>query len=166
MFLQNFNYTRYPFVQNAETFNAKLFFYSLQHNIHYTKMWKILFQVCKKMSFHLNCRFFNLHQSKLWSKHTYKNWRICDHFSISLSFFHGGMWWRKHLALMRSWIQTWWRLHQHKCSGLSFYFLSQKAQVDTMFIKSKYKWSFRIFLIIRNEINYTKKIVSPLHKSK
>jgi hypothetical protein len=79
MFLQKFNCIRYPFVQNVETFNAKLFFYSLQHNRHYTKLWKILFQVCKKMNFLLNCQLFYLHQSKLWGKHTYKNSRICKH---------------------------------------------------------------------------------------
>jgi hypothetical protein len=74
--------------------------------IHFnTKMQKILFQVCKRMNFLLNCRFFYLHQSKLWGKHIHKNSRMM--FFISLSFFHGGTRWRKHLALMQSWNQTW-----------------------------------------------------------
>jgi len=45
-----------------------------------TKMQKILFQMCKRMNFLLNCQFFYLHPSKLWGKHIYKNSRICKHY--------------------------------------------------------------------------------------
>ncbi len=75
----------------------------MQNNsiIHFnTKMQKILFQVCKRMNFLLNCQFFictnpNYEANTFIKIQEYGN-------IIFVSFFHGETRWRKHLALMQS----------------------------------------------------------------
>lgn len=129
-------------------------------------MQKILFKVCKRMNFRLNCQFFYLHQSKLWGKHTYKNSRIHQH----------------HIFIIFPWCNM---VETTSCTNAimnSNMVCNNDVCINTSvhvwvftFYHKKPKWTQclsspntkkRIFLIIRNEINYTKTIVSPSHISK
>jgi hypothetical protein len=145
---------------------CKMWKHLMQNNsiIHFnTKMQKILFQVCKRMNFLLNCRFFYLHQSKLWGKHIHKNSRICKtsylyHFSMvektscTNAIMKLNMVCNNDVCINTS-VQVW---------VFTFY---HKKPKWTQCLSSPNTTKKRLFLIIVNEINYTETIISPSHKS-